>query len=125
MTAPLSLSLALATLAACALPAAAATVQATNAPAAPAPAAVVRNPFPDPYNGEPTFIGAARGLNGGEYGRDQADLAKAMELSFEPSFYTLTDLCGYSKPEPRSAALVQKALEKELKGEYREAIEIY
>jgi outer membrane protein assembly factor BamB/tetratricopeptide (TPR) repeat protein len=48
-----------------------------------------------------------------------------MDLSFEPAFYTLTDLCGYSKPEPRSAALVKKGLEREQQGEYREAIEIY
>ncbi|MCX7806314.1 MAG: PQQ-binding-like beta-propeller repeat protein, partial [Planctomycetota bacterium] len=96
-------------------------------PAPPKPPAEDRqkDPFSDPYAQPPDFIGPAVGIMSGGYGQDRDALSKAMELSFEPAFYTLNDLCGYSKPEPRSAALVTKALEKEKQGEYREALEIY
>ncbi|MHC4916269.1 MAG: PA14 domain-containing protein, partial [Planctomycetota bacterium] len=86
----------------------------------------VRDPYPDPYKAPPDFVGKfndyCRRIN---YGRYEAEFKKRMDLSFEPTFYTLCDLHGYSKPEPRSTALVRAALERERKGEYREALEIY
>ena len=95
-------------------------------PAKPAPAASsLKEPFPDPYSGVPAFVEAAMSQMAGGHGREREALAKAMDLSFEPAFYTLNDLQGYSKPAPRSAALVAKALEKEGQGEFREALEIY
>jgi len=81
--------------------------------------------YAEPYVAPPDFLDAAhsdmeRALR---EAKDKVD--ETMKLSFEPTFFTLTDLCGYSKPEPRSTALVRAAIEKEQQGEYREAIEIY
>ncbi|MHC4915694.1 MAG: PA14 domain-containing protein, partial [Planctomycetota bacterium] len=86
----------------------------------------VRDPYPDPYKAPPKFVTEfndyCRNIH---YRRYAAEFEKRMDLSFEPTFYTLCDLHGYSKPEPRSTALVRAALERERKGEYREALEIY
>jgi len=79
----------------------------------------VRDPYPEPYKGSPGFIAAFNGLCWGK----NSPNGKVMDLSFEPTFYTLCDLSGYSKPEPRSTALVRAGLAKEKQGEYREAME--
>ena len=90
--------------------------------AAPKPGPGPREAYPDPYTKPPDFIGKVlEGLRD----KERATYKERMDLSFEPTFYTLTDLHGYSKPEPRSTALVQAALEKEQQGEYREALSIY
>jgi tetratricopeptide (TPR) repeat protein len=86
------------------------------------PARGIRDPYPEPYKGPPGFIAKFDGIC---WGRQRHVAKKRMELSFEPTFYTLCDLSGYSKPEPRSTALVRAALGKERQGEYREALEIY
>jgi outer membrane protein assembly factor BamB len=86
----------------------------------------IRDPYPDPYKAPPDFVAAfnnyCASLGWGKY---REEYKKRMELSFEPTFYTLCDLSGYSKPEPRSTALVRAALAREGQGEYREALEIY
>jgi outer membrane protein assembly factor BamB len=81
-----------------------------------------RESFPDPYVAPPDFLEKPiQHL----YEKEKAEFDKQMDLSFEPTFYTLNDLSGYSKPEPRSSALVRAALEKEQQGEFREALEIH
>jgi len=79
----------------------------------------VRDPYPEAYVDPPDFLAKVTPT------RNVEKWQEAMTLSFEPAFYTLCDLHGYSKPEPRSAALVKRALEKEQAGEFREALEIY
>jgi outer membrane protein assembly factor BamB/tetratricopeptide (TPR) repeat protein len=79
-------------------------------------------PYPEPYPAPPDFLELA--IERME-SKDREEYAKKMDLSFEPTFFTLNDLSGYSKPEPRSTALVRAGLEKEQQGEYREALEIY
>jgi len=86
------------------------------------PGRLIREPFPEPYAAPPDFLDKL----GYVYGRTGPEELKGkMDLSFEPVFYTECDLSGYSKPEPRSAALVKAALAKEEQGEFREALEIY
>ncbi len=97
-------------------------------PAAPpkgVPAADRGETYADPYATPPDFLHAARSDMERALREAKDKVDETMELSFEPTFFTLTDLCGYSKPEPRSTALVRAAIEKEQQGECREAIEIY
>ena len=86
------------------------------------PVGDLRESYPDPYARPPDFLQkVVEDLRD----KERREYDKKMDLSFEPTFYTLTDLHGYSKPEPRSTALVRAALEKEQQGEYREALEVY
>ena len=86
------------------------------------PSADSRESYPDPYVGPPDYLEKPTQHL---YEKQKEEFDKQMELSFEPTFYTLNDLAGYSKPEPRSSALVRAALEKEQQGEFREAMEIH
>ena len=86
------------------------------------PSADPRESYPDPYVGPPDFLET---FTQHFHDKQKEEYEKQLELSFEPTFYTLNDLAGYSKPEPRSSALVRAALEKEQQGEFREAMEIH
>ncbi len=86
------------------------------------PSADPRESYPDPYVGPPDFLET---FQQHFHDKQKEEYEKQLDLSFEPTFYTLNDLSGYSKPEPRSSALVRAALEKEQQGEFREAMEIH
>jgi outer membrane protein assembly factor BamB len=86
----------------------------------------IRDPYPEAYKAPPSFVAAFnQRCERSHHGRYRAEFKKRMDQSFEPTFFSLCDLSGYSKPEPRSTALVRAALARERKGEYRSALEIY